>query len=168
MVNLSKNKACTILLLLLFFFDIFFVNVTPLFTKSGNSVMGELATAGNIGKLMPSLFQVRDIGLNPYGACFQAFALLGLGDIVMPAYAIGIFLSNLAVSFSFTEQPALLFLVPSVLLPVVLLGWYRGELGTLWYGLEVIKRTYGRRVNNTDGQNTKNDNLPLDQQTEAT
>lgn len=37
-------QACTLLLLVLFVYDVFFVFITPFLTKSGNSIMVEVAT----------------------------------------------------------------------------------------------------------------------------
>ncbi|XP_072296889.1 signal peptide peptidase-like 2 isoform X3 [Eucyclogobius newberryi] len=42
-VRLSTFKACTILLSVLFVYDVFFVFITPFFTKSGESIMVEVA-----------------------------------------------------------------------------------------------------------------------------
>jgi len=53
----------------------------------------------------------------------------------MVGYSVGLMLSMMA-AFSFqTAQPALLYLVPCTLLPVIVLGFIREELGELWNGL---------------------------------
>uniref|UniRef100_A0A8C0ZZX5 Signal peptide peptidase-like 2B n=1 Tax=Castor canadensis TaxID=51338 RepID=A0A8C0ZZX5_CASCN len=43
-IRLPTFKACTLLLLVLFIYDVFFVFITPFLTKSGNSIMVEVAT----------------------------------------------------------------------------------------------------------------------------
>jgi len=43
-IRLPTFKACTLLLLVLFVYDVFFVFITPFLTKSGNSIMVEVAT----------------------------------------------------------------------------------------------------------------------------
>ena len=45
-LRLPSLKICTILLSALFFYDIFFVFITPLFMEGGKSVMVEVATGG--------------------------------------------------------------------------------------------------------------------------
>ncbi|XP_055946681.1 signal peptide peptidase-like 2A isoform X2 [Argiope bruennichi] len=209
--RLSSLKMCSILLVLLFILDIFFVIVTPLFTKNGKSVMGDLATGGNFEKLddanfmeevaagrkhiefIPSLMQVKDIGFDDLGVCHQRWTGLGLGDIIMPGlllsycyafdlcfvkkmiyypisvilYGIGLSLSTISLIFWNAEQPALLYIVPPLLIPIMLLGWYRGELSTLWYGLKVIK-AHIRKENSNNDQDSWDIKLSLDDQAEAT
>jgi len=88
--------------------------------------------------------------------------MLGLGDIVVPGfltsfalrfdqdrmggrfhgyfcvsiigYTIGLFLSMTTAFIYHNAQPALLYLVPSTLLSVFLLGWWRADLYLLWHG----------------------------------
>lgn len=45
-IRLPSYKICLVLLTLLFFYDIFFVFVTPLITANGSSVMVDVATGG--------------------------------------------------------------------------------------------------------------------------
>lgn len=45
-MRLNSFKIATVLLSVLFFYDIFFVFVTPLFTANGESVMVDVATGG--------------------------------------------------------------------------------------------------------------------------
>ena len=49
---------CSILLGILFFYDIFFVFITPLFTRNGKSVMVEVATGGETGEQLPMVLKV--------------------------------------------------------------------------------------------------------------
>ncbi|XP_076308493.1 signal peptide peptidase-like 2B [Tachypleus tridentatus] len=46
-IRLPSLKICAILLVLLFFYDIFFVFITPFLTAKGESVMVEVATGGS-------------------------------------------------------------------------------------------------------------------------
>jgi len=89
------------------------------------------------------------------------FAMLGLGDIVLPGmlvclalkmnthksltrqyfnitfigYIVGIFLSMLMARTFLAAQPALLYLVPSTVLPMTLLSLQRNEFSIVWNGL---------------------------------
>ena len=60
--------------------------------------------------------------------------LNGYFIVIITSYAIGMLLT---MTFAFVyevAQPALLYLVPSILLPILALGWHRGTLSELWNG----------------------------------
>jgi signal peptide peptidase-like protein 2B len=97
-IKLNAIKVGAILLIVAFFYDIFFVFVTPLLTKHGESIMVNVATSGGPPKADPSwcekyphdvdckggdplpmLFSVPRIGDYQGGS-----SMLGLGDIVLP------------------------------------------------------------------------------------
>lgn len=97
-MKLNSIKVASILLTAAFFYDIFFVFVTPLLTKGGKSIMVDVATSGGPptadpnwcekypdgpecqgGDPLPMLFTVPRIGDYAGGS-----SLLGLGDIVLP------------------------------------------------------------------------------------
>jgi signal peptide peptidase-like protein 2B len=97
-IKLNSIKVAAILLVVAFFYDIFFVFVTPLLTKHGESIMVNVATTGGPPKADPSwcekyphdadckggdplpmLFAIPRIG-DYQGGC----SMLGLGDIVLP------------------------------------------------------------------------------------
>lgn len=97
-IKLNAIKVGAILLVVAFFYDIFFVFVTPLLTKHGESIMVNVATSGGPPKADPSwcekyphaadcqggdplpmLFAMPRIG-DYQGGC----SMLGLGDIVLP------------------------------------------------------------------------------------
>ena len=97
-IKLNSIKVAAILLTVAFFYDIFFVFVTPLLTKHGESIMVNVATTGGPPKADPSwcekypfdadckggdplpmLFAIPRIG-DYQGGC----SMLGLGDIVLP------------------------------------------------------------------------------------
>lgn len=96
-IKLNSLKVAALLLIVAFFYDIFFVFVTPLLFK-GKSVMITVATSGGPptadpawcekypddagcqgGQPLPMLFQIPRIGDYQGGS-----SLLGLGDIVLP------------------------------------------------------------------------------------
>jgi len=88
--------------------------------------------------------------------------MLGLGDMVIPGllvafvkrfdhmkgkqfmegyfivgligYAVGMFVTMIAAFVYGVAQPALLYLVPSTLIPILVVGYRRGELSELWNG----------------------------------
>lgn len=97
-IKLNAIRVAAILLTVAFFYDIFFVFVTPLLTKHGESIMVNVATSGGPPKADPSwcekypfdseckggdplpmLFAIPRIG-DYQGGC----SMLGLGDIVLP------------------------------------------------------------------------------------
>ena len=57
-LRMPSLKICSILLGILFFYDIFFVFITPLLTKNGKSVMVEVATGGETGEQLPMVLKV--------------------------------------------------------------------------------------------------------------
>jgi len=149
-IKLPSLKVGTILLSALFFYDIFWVFFSePIF---GKSVMITAATSIDI----PNKIVIPYFGDTPYPRC----SLLGLGDMVLPgffvtfnyrwglfkrtsiyyrssvlAYAIGVALCGLFLVIFRTGQPALLYIVPSVIGMSVFISWSRGELAEMWKGL---------------------------------
>ncbi len=83
-LRLPSFKICTILLSILFFYDIFFVFITPALTSDGKSVMVEVATGGGTGEQLPMVLKVPHMGKNPYNACWIPYSMLGFGDILVP------------------------------------------------------------------------------------
>ncbi|CAO4361878.1 unnamed protein product [Caenorhabditis nigoni] len=92
------------------------------------------------------------------------FTILGLGDIVMPGYlvahcftmngfsersrliygivsivgyGVGLIVTFLALAVMKTAQPALIYLVPSTLIPIILMAVCRGEFNKIWNGVPV-------------------------------
>ena len=97
-IKVNAIRVAAILLIVAFFYDIFFVFVTPLLTKHGESIMVNVATSGGPPKADPSwcekyptsadckggdplpmLFAIPRIGDYQGGS-----SMLGLGDIVLP------------------------------------------------------------------------------------
>ena len=56
------------------------------------------------------------------------------GVIVTIGYALGLITTFLALRFMQLAQPALIYLVPFTIIPVVLTAWMRGHLREIWYG----------------------------------
>ncbi|GIY83587.1 signal peptide peptidase-like 2B [Caerostris darwini] len=170
-IRLPSLKICFVLLVLLFFYDIFFVFVTPYFTVKGESVMEEVATGGSSAEMLPMVLRVSHFGFDPLAVCYKQFSILGFGDILVPGllisychgfdlvtskkriyflttvamYGIGLLVTFMALFLMSTAQPALLYLVPCTLLPTIILGWCRGELSTLWNGFKVVQPTDSTR-----------------------
>ncbi|OQV21755.1 Signal peptide peptidase-like 2B [Hypsibius exemplaris] len=99
-IQVPNLKACTIFLSLLFIYDVFFVFITPLFTKDGQSVMMTVATGGydptrdsgsGLREVIPAAFKVPHI---PTGALCEdlfddiSYSLLGFGDVMVPGFLI--------------------------------------------------------------------------------
>ncbi|XP_071098726.1 signal peptide peptidase-like 2B [Haliotis cracherodii] len=168
-IRLPNFMACTLLLVLLFFYDIFFVFITPFFTKNGSSIMVDVATGGksHSGEQLPMVFKVPRFLTPPDAVCYSSpYSLLGFGDVIVPgllisfnhgfdlivksrriyfiastiAYAVGLIITYVALALMKTGQPALLYLVPCTLLTTVAIGCKRGELRYLWTGQECPKK----------------------------
>lgn len=97
-IKINAVRVASILLVVAFFYDIFFVFVTPLLTRGGESIMITVATSGGPPKADPSWCEKypRDAdcqGGDPLPMLFTVpriwdyqggDSLLGLGDIVLP------------------------------------------------------------------------------------
>lgn len=109
-IRLPSFKICTFLLTLLFFYDIFFVFITPMLLSSGESIMVEVATGGsqkedsstgadgdsdNARETLPMVLKVPHLSIaggnesDPLEVCYADFrksshSLLGFGDILVP------------------------------------------------------------------------------------
>jgi len=157
MMRLPSIRHATILLTLLFFFDIFWVFVSPVFFKT--SVMVEVAKGGNTGETVPMLLRIPTI-LDS----IPSQRMLGFGDVALPgllisyllrhdivtkkigfsgyflptsiAYLCGMVITLVALKMMKMGQPALLYLVPATLGCVLFLGWKRNDLPKLWEGVE--------------------------------
>ncbi|GFY38131.1 signal peptide peptidase-like 2B [Trichonephila inaurata madagascariensis] len=183
-IRLPSLKICFVLLVLLFFYDIFFVFVTPYFTMKGESVMEEIATGGSSTEMLPMVLRVVHFGFDPLAICYKQFSILGFGDILVPGllisychgfdlvtskkriyfittivtYGIGLLVTFVALFLMNTAQPALLYLVPCTLLPPIIIGWCKGELPTLWNGFKVVQPTDATRY--PDVQVETNESAP--------
>lgn len=161
-VRLPSLKICSILLILLFAYDIFFVFITPFFTKDGSSVMIDIATGrgSTSGERLPIVLMFPKMNINEFASCFWPFSLLGFGDIFVPgllvsfcygfdlqvisggiyyftvsiAYGVGLALTFVALMVMKKGQPALLYLVPCTLTAVFLLALKRKEFEQMWSG----------------------------------
>eukprot|EP01028_Stygiella_incarcerata_P010519 TRINITY_DN5465_c0_g1_i1.p1 TRINITY_DN5465_c0_g1~~TRINITY_DN5465_c0_g1_i1.p1 ORF type:complete len:290 (+),score=43.17 TRINITY_DN5465_c0_g1_i1:179-1048(+) len=140
MIRIPSLRIASLLFFGLFVYDVFWV----FFSKPGfgENVMTSVATRVNLPLLL--MFPIDEFD----------FAILGLGDVALPgvlikyalrhgytylivscfAYALGITMAFEISSIFEAAQPALLYLVPSLLASVMGLGWYRGELKELWTG----------------------------------
>ncbi|XP_048223232.1 signal peptide peptidase-like 2C [Perognathus longimembris pacificus] len=169
-VRLPTLKNCASFLLALLAFDVFFVFVTPLFTKTGESIMVEVA-AGPLGssshERLPMVLKVPRMCFSALTLCDQPFSILGFGDIVVPgflvaychrfdvqvhsrqvyfvactvAYAVGLLVTFVAMILMEMGQPALLYLVSSTLLTSLTVAACRQELTLFWTGKGRVRTT---------------------------
>lgn len=156
-LRLPNLKIATLLLSVMFFFDIFWVFLSPLIFRK--SVMIEVAKGGGTGESVPMLIRIPTVG----NSGIVGERMLGFGDIALPgllisyllrfdmlngyncrrgyfmpgtvAYAAGLFATMVALIFSGAGQPALLYLVPATVGTTLCLGWFRSELPRLWEGV---------------------------------
>ncbi|XP_068173179.1 signal peptide peptidase-like 2A isoform X2 [Antennarius striatus] len=102
-ISLSNFKICVILLSLLLVYDVFFVFITPFFTKNGVSIMVQVAlgpdasaepTQGNLVEIpaepqtptekLPVVMRVPRFSALAQNLCGMQFSILGYGDIIVP------------------------------------------------------------------------------------
>ncbi|CAC5406622.1 SPPL2B [Mytilus coruscus] len=164
-IQVPNLKICSILLILLFLYDIFFVFITPYFTKdeeildvtrrTGESIMVKVATGGasKSKEKLPMVFVVPKLNYSPYSSCLNQPSMLGFGDVIVPgllkiyyiatviAYGIGMIITFVALELMQTGQPALLYLVPCTLITTYVIGCIRGEFKLLWNGTKKVSVT---------------------------
>ena len=150
-VRINSFAPGAILLSLLFFYDIFWVFLSP-YLFGGKSVMVEVAT----GLDVPIKLEMPRFMSYPISSC----GILGLGDIVIPgvfvtfcsrfgeymqagvystaahiAYTCALFLCGAMLWIFKTGQPALLYIVPALLGTTVILSKMRGEYNEIKIGI---------------------------------
>ncbi|XP_028907344.1 signal peptide peptidase-like 2B isoform X2 [Ornithorhynchus anatinus] len=162
-IRLPTFKGCTLLLMVLFIYDVFFVFITPFLTKSGTSIMVEVAAGPSDSathEKLPMVLKVPRLNASPLALCDRPFSLLGFGDILVPgllvaychrfdiqvqssrvyfvactiAYGIGLLVTFVALALMQMGQPALLYLVPCTLITSFSVALWRKELTMFWTG----------------------------------
>ncbi|XP_047437014.1 signal peptide peptidase-like 2A isoform X1 [Mugil cephalus] len=84
-ISLSNFKICVILLTLLLVYDVFFVFITPFFTKNGVSIMVQVALGPDAsGEKLPVVMRVPRFSAWAQNLCVMQFSILGYGDIIIP------------------------------------------------------------------------------------
>lgn len=154
-IRLPNMKIASLLLSVMFFFDIFWVFISPLFFQK--SVMVAVATGGDTGEAVPMLLRIP-----AFGDIFGHDRMLGFGDVALPGllvsylrrydlvnrrpclrgyfaaallgYFAGLCATVAALVLMRKGQPALLYLVPGTLGTSLALAWWRRELPSLWEG----------------------------------
>jgi len=93
-LRLPNAMICTLLLVMLFFYDIFFVFISPLLSKSRTSVMVHVATGGGKkdAEQIPMVFKCPHLHETELSSVcnggMQGYSLLGLGDVLIPGLLI--------------------------------------------------------------------------------
>ncbi|XP_062507168.1 signal peptide peptidase-like 3 [Corticium candelabrum] len=178
-VRVSSLRVSTVLLCGLLLYDVFWVFFSSAIFHS--NVMLDVATkeADNPVSMLANRMNLKHVGMSapqlslPGKLMFPStnvqghFAMLGLGDIVMPGlllcfvmrfdhhkakyyepkstgfkyyyftialmgYAVGLLLASMVSELTHHAQPALLYLVPCTLIPVVILARVQGDLRRMW------------------------------------
>ncbi|XP_063334307.1 signal peptide peptidase-like 2A isoform X3 [Pelmatolapia mariae] len=161
-ISLSNFKICVILLSLLLIYDVFFVFITPFFTKNGVSIMVQVALGPDAsGEKLPVVMRVPRLLAWAQNLCMMQFSILGYGDIIVPgllvaycsrfdvwikskrkvyfvscciAYFLGMILTFIVMLLSGMGQPALLYLVPFTVITSAVVAGCRGEMKQFWAG----------------------------------
>ncbi|XP_027728472.1 signal peptide peptidase-like 2C [Vombatus ursinus] len=167
-VRLPTLRSCTSFLLALLALDVFFVFITPFLTRTGESIMVEVASGPSDStshEKLPMVLKVPRLSFSPLTLCDRPFSILGFGDIVVPgflvaychrfdiqvrssriyymactlAYAVGLLLTFLAMILMQMGQPALLYLVSCTLITSLAVAICRQELILFWTGQGFVK-----------------------------
>ncbi|XP_043820346.1 signal peptide peptidase-like 2C [Dromiciops gliroides] len=167
-VRLPTLRSCTSFLLALLAFDVFFVFITPFLTRTGESIMVEVASGPSDStshEKLPMVLKVPRLSFSPLTLCDRPFSILGFGDIVVPgflvaychrfdvqvhsprvyymactlAYAVGLLVTFLAMILMQMGQPALLYLVSCTLITSLVVAICRQELSLFWTGQGFVK-----------------------------
>ncbi|KAM6942779.1 signal peptide peptidase-like 2A isoform 2-T2 [Xenentodon cancila] len=161
-ISLSNFKICVVLLSLLLLYDVFFVFITPFFTKNGVSIMVQVALGPDASaEKLPVVMRVPRFSAWAQNLCGMQFSILGFGDIIVPgllvaycsrfdvwinsskkiyfvscciAYVLGMILTFAVMLLSGMGQPALLYLVPFTLVTSAVVAGCRGEMRQFWAG----------------------------------
>jgi signal peptide peptidase-like protein 2B len=169
--HVRSFKICTILLISAFFYDVFWVYLSPILFKE--NVMVVAATSLNLPiKLEIPIFFVA----HPLKSCM----FLGLGDIVLPGlvikftkrfdfikstsgvyykisillYMVALFLSGVVIYLTNHAQPVLFYMCPVLLIGISLLACYRNECIHIWNAdllednLQIIDRNFDAKIQN--------------------
>ncbi|KAJ1286790.1 hypothetical protein BS78_03G378800 [Paspalum vaginatum] len=152
-VHMPNIKVATALLVAAFLYDIFWVFISPLIFKK--SVMITVARGTDDGPSLPMVLK-----MPKEFDSWNGYDMIGFGDILFPGllvafsfrydrvhgkdltdgyflclmigYAFGLSCTYVGLYLMKSGQPALLYLVPSTLGVIVLIGAKRGELSQLW------------------------------------
>ncbi|XP_072502035.1 signal peptide peptidase-like 2C [Notamacropus eugenii] len=167
-VRLPTLRSCASFLMALLAFDVFFVFITPFLTRTGESIMVEVASGPSDSishEKLPMVLKVPRLSFSPLTLCDRPFSILGFGDIVVPgflvaychrfdiqvrssrvyymactlAYAVGLLLTFLAMILMQMGQPALLYLVSCTLATSLVVAICRQELALFWTGQGFVK-----------------------------
>lgn len=155
-IRLPSLKYSVILLSLFLIYDVFWVFISPMFF--GSSVMMDVAQKVTavlpLALTMPhffgqgySLLGLGDIVIPGLFICF-VFGFeqylqqknrkkpgVSYFVIVLIGYTVGFAATLLSFVIMQKGQPALLYLGPFTLIPVILAAWYRGQLREMWNGV---------------------------------
>uniref|UniRef100_A0A667ZD19 Signal peptide peptidase-like 2A n=1 Tax=Myripristis murdjan TaxID=586833 RepID=A0A667ZD19_9TELE len=164
-ISLSNFKICVILLSLLLLYDVFFVFITPFFTKGSHLPLPVLHSPQ-----LPVVMRVPRFSAWAQNLCGMQFSILGYGDIIVPgllvaycskfdvwvnsskiyfvscciAYLLGMIVTFAVMLLTGMGQPALLYLVPFTLITSALVAVRRGEMKHFWAGTTYEVREPGR------------------------
>uniref|UniRef100_A0A4W4G521 Signal peptide peptidase-like 2B n=1 Tax=Electrophorus electricus TaxID=8005 RepID=A0A4W4G521_ELEEL len=131
-IRLPTFKACTLLLVVLFIYDVFFVFITPYFTKSGESIMVEVA-AGPSGssthEKLPMVLKVPRLNFSPLSLCDRPFSLLGFGDILVPGLLVAY-----CHRFDILMQSSRIYFLVKCTYKCLTVALWRRELPLFWTG----------------------------------
>ncbi|ETE64244.1 Signal peptide peptidase-like 2A, partial [Ophiophagus hannah] len=138
---------------LLLLYDVFFVFITPYITKSGESIMVEVAVGpfesseksdGNLmdasaeqsapHEKLPVVFKVPRLDLSPAVSPGCVLQQIRCANQLFLPYGAGMVLTFVCLVLMKKAQPALLYLVPCTLIPCVLVALYRKEMKKFWNG----------------------------------
>uniref|UniRef100_A0A8B9P8W3 Uncharacterized protein n=1 Tax=Apteryx owenii TaxID=8824 RepID=A0A8B9P8W3_APTOW len=165
---LQDMKNCSLFLLALLVYDVFFVFITPFLNKCGDSIMEMVALGPSNSAHHEKIPFLLKIPVQYPTSAFDnsPFTVLGLGDTLIPgflvayshrfdirahssriyfvtsttAYSYGLLASFIASTLTQKGQPALLYLVTFTLTACLLVAFLRQELTVFWRGSDFTKQ----------------------------
>uniref|UniRef100_A0A8C8RVA9 Signal peptide peptidase-like 2B n=1 Tax=Pelusios castaneus TaxID=367368 RepID=A0A8C8RVA9_9SAUR len=161
-VRMPTLKNCSLFLVALLVYDVFFVFITPFLTKSGESIMEAAAHSPSDSISHEKIPFLLKVPILSSASAFDdsPFTILGLGDIIIPgfliaychrfdvqmhssrvyfvastiAYSYGLLMAFVVSALMQKGQPALLYLVPCTLITSLAVALFRKELTNFWMG----------------------------------
>ncbi|KAG1681275.1 Signal peptide peptidase-like 2B [Nymphon striatum] len=161
----------------------FFMPSRPVyFFQTGESVMVKVAM-GDGNEMLPIALRIPMFDSFSISLCEQ-YSMLGFGDMLVPGlvlcycygfdleneikkfyflltsvfYTFGLIMAVIASKLMNSGQPALLYIVPSIVIPVIVASLCRNEFKDIWYGMPRPKLPFEEKQENSDVINASDSN----------
>uniref|UniRef100_A0A8C6ZFA5 Signal peptide peptidase-like 2B n=1 Tax=Nothoprocta perdicaria TaxID=30464 RepID=A0A8C6ZFA5_NOTPE len=190
-VHMPKMKNCSLFLLALLVYDVFFVHITPFLTMWGDNIMKMVALGRSNSvhhEKIPFLLKI-PVWYPTSAFDNSSFTVLELGNILIPGfliayshrfdiranssriyfvtsaigYSYGLVASFIASTLTQKGQPALLYLVTFTLAACLLVAFLRQELTAFWTGSDFTRQPLEKSNNYPDSQKDPKTQMQLEE-----